>query len=370
MQCPKCGNEQNNTIECESCGLFFAKYKEHMKAKKQENESITYQYQQKSNKLPWLIASVIVVVALTVFMLSGDEKTTPAELTSVVTAPEKSSPDSDQTDIDEYSGGINLVSQLSESSPAHNAVEEARNATVLIQTSWGSGTGFFFTSDCKIITNRHVINFGEEKIAAIQQQIDYRADQLERHKEDMKRYKQEYYKRCPACKHSDFVRSMTQIKEEYNAAEGELREVEKELFNLKYLNELKVTLTDGTEMEATLLFESDDFDLALLQLRANAHCPTIKSGSSSNLTFGEKLYTIGNPIGLRHVVTSGVFSGRIILNGAEMIQTDAPINPGNSGGPLINEKGEVQGINTLIIKNTEGIGFAIPIETAINEFDL
>lgn len=370
MQCPKCGNKQNDTIECKSCGLIFAKYKGYLEAKKQENESVTYQYQQSNNKLPWLIASVVIVIALTFFILRGEETNIPTKLTSVVTAPEKSSPDSDQSDINDYNGGINLVAQLSESSPAHNAIEEARNATVLVQTSWGSGTGFFFTSDCKIITNRHVIKFSEEKIAAVQKLIDDRTDQLERHKKKMKRYKQEYFKRCQGCKHSDFVRSMTEIKEEYNAAEDELRTVKKELFNLKYLNELKVILTDSTEMEATLLYESDNFDLALLQLRDKAHCPAIKPASSNNLTFGETLYTIGNPVGLRHVVTSGVYSGRIKLNGTEMIQTDAPINPGNSGGPLINEKGEVHGINTLIIKNTEGIGFAIPIETAINEFDL
>ena len=119
-----------------------------------------------------------------------------------------------------------------------------------------------------------------------------------------------------------------------------------------------------------LLYESDKYDLALLQLSDKAYCPVIRSAPSDNLKYGETLYTIGNPVGLHHVVTSGVFSGYLKLETVEMIQTDAPINPGNSGGPLINKKGEGYGINTIIIKKTEGIGFAIPIEMAINEFDL
>jgi len=78
------------------------------------------------------------------------------------------------------------------------------------------------------------------------------------------------------------------------------------------------------------------------------------------------VYTIGNPVGLRNTVTSGVFSGYRQMEATKdlLLQTDAPINPGNSGGPLFNMNGEVVGINTAIVASGQGIGFAIPINVA------
>ena len=85
---------------------------------------------------------------------------------------------------------------------------------------------------------------------------------------------------------------------------------------------------------------------------------------------GDRVYTIGSPVGLRNTVTAGVFSGlrKREEDGNVLIQTDAPINPGNSGGPLIDERGYVRGVNTMILMNTEGIGFAIPIEKVFEDF--
>jgi S1-C subfamily serine protease len=91
-------------------------------------------------------------------------------------------------------------------------------------------------------------------------------------------------------------------------------------------------------------------------------------GSSTELEVGERLFTIGNPVGLAYTVTSGVFSGQRSDGEQRLLQTDAPINPGNSGGPLLEENGQVVGINTLVLRGAQGIGFAIPIETAYEEF--
>ena len=76
------------------------------------------------------------------------------------------------------------------------------------------------------------------------------------------------------------------------------------------------------------------------------------------------------PVGLGHSVTSGVFSGHREIEGVALLQTDAPINPGNSGGPLVDETGRVLGINTLKLRDTDGIGFAIPYSTALREQNL
>jgi S1-C subfamily serine protease len=83
---------------------------------------------------------------------------------------------------------------------------------------------------------------------------------------------------------------------------------------------------------------------------------------------GERLYTIGNPSGLTDTVTSGVFSGQRGAGSQRLLQTDAPINPGNSGGPLVTESGRVVGINSMVMRGVQGIGFAIPIEAVYEEF--
>jgi len=114
-------------------------------------------------------------------------------------------------------------------------------------------------------------------------------------------------------------------------------------------------------------------DLALLQINAPNLQPVTLS-DSSELMVGQKVYAIGNPFGLNGTMTRGIISSIRSIRGPEggpiedAIQTDAAINPGNSGGPLLNSRGEVIGINTLIAtggaEQSSGIGFAIPINTA------
>jgi serine protease Do len=113
-------------------------------------------------------------------------------------------------------------------------------------------------------------------------------------------------------------------------------------------------------------------DLALLKSDLQ-DVPPVVLGDSSQVKVGEWVVAIGNPFGLHHSVTTGIISAKerhtgSLSSGYEgFLQTDAAINPGNSGGPLVNLKGEVIGINTAIVSSTgtyEGIGFAIPINTA------
>jgi serine protease Do len=101
--------------------------------------------------------------------------------------------------------------------------------------------------------------------------------------------------------------------------------------------------------------------------------PLLKIGNSDKLRVGDSVFAIGNPFGLEQTVTAGIVSakGRVIGSGPydNFIQTDASINPGNSGGPLFNLDGEVIGINTAIVARGQGIGFAIPINTAKDMFE-
>ena len=135
-------------------------------------------------------------------------------------------------------------------------------------------------------------------------------------------------------------------------------------------SQIVVSTRDNEEYEADLLGLDENNDLALLKLKnAPASLPAAPMGSSSDLMIGESVIAIGNPMGFSNTVTTGVVSAlKRQVKGEEgaiysdFIQTDAAINPGNSGGPLLNALGEVIGINTAIIRNAEGIGFAIPVD--------
>jgi len=135
-----------------------------------------------------------------------------------------------------------------------------------------------------------------------------------------------------------------------------------------------VTTLQGNEYTAKIVGTDPSTDLALLKVDEN-NSPYVGLGDSTKLRAGEWVLAIGNPLGFEHTVTAGIVSAKGRQLGAGMnlptyqdyIQTDAAINPGNSGGPLVNTKGEVVGINSLISTTTGGnigIGFAIPSSLA------
>jgi serine protease Do len=133
--------------------------------------------------------------------------------------------------------------------------------------------------------------------------------------------------------------------------------------------EIKVKLESGKEYDAKVIGHDPKTDLALIQVKLDESFPTpAPLGDSGAIRVGDWVMAVGNPFGLGQTVTTGIISakGRIIGAGPydDFLQTDAAINPGNSGGPLCNMKGEVIGINTAIIAQGQGIGFAIPINMA------
>ena len=134
---------------------------------------------------------------------------------------------------------------------------------------------------------------------------------------------------------------------------------------------VKVTLKDGREFEGKVQGVDPLTDVAVVKINAK-ELPQVALGRSDNIVPGQWAIAIGNPLGLDNTVTVGIISatGRsssqvgIPDKRVRFIQTDAAINPGNSGGPLLNDQGEVIGINTAIRADAQGLGFAIPIETA------
>ncbi|MEM9266724.1 MAG: HhoA/HhoB/HtrA family serine endopeptidase [Cyanobacteria bacterium P01_F01_bin.13] len=129
-----------------------------------------------------------------------------------------------------------------------------------------------------------------------------------------------------------------------------------------------VTLKDGRILDGRVLGSDPVTDIAVIKVDER-NLPTVALGDSDQLQPGEWSIAIGNPLGLDNTVTVGIVSavGRssnqvgVPDKRVEFIQTDTAINPGNSGGPLLNQQGEVIGVNTAIINGAQGLGFAIPI---------
>lgn len=141
-------------------------------------------------------------------------------------------------------------------------------------------------------------------------------------------------------------------------------------------------MNNGESVQGKVVWVQEDIDLAIIKINKK-NLNVAKLGDSDNLKIGNEVWAIGNPLGVefQRTTTKGIISGinRTLTfeeNGStifmeDLIQTDASINSGNSGGPLINDRGEVIGVNTVKITTAEGIGFAVPvniIKPVINSF--
>lgn len=138
---------------------------------------------------------------------------------------------------------------------------------------------------------------------------------------------------------------------------------------------MKVILADGTTHESVRVLGTDPLnDIAFLKVDGVSNLPTVSLGDSASIRVGQRVVAIGNSLGqYQNTVTSGIISGvgrpisaqsgDTVETLTDLLQTDAAINPGNSGGPLLNLSGQVIGINTAIVEDAQGIGFAIPVNS-------
>jgi serine protease Do len=375
VKCPKCGHEQDDAVRCGSCGVYFAKLAQPPPPSVPRDRRASSEPKASGFGPGVLVLAVIATVAIVYGVLHHRSSApAPQEPSAGGTPPSDAAARGTAASpgAAELSG---LEAQLARSHPARNAIEAARNATVFIKTGWGLGSGFIIDEDCHVITNRHVVESDGARVAAtVSRDPQLRAgiagarQQLQTALVQARRLRRSL--------ESEPGTNLEQIEldDKIAAMEEQLAHLPErvdEAISAKVEDSARTGFTailvDGTEYDGLHAEFADHADLALFQL-PSSHCPHVMTGSSTGLDLGERLFTIGNPSGLAYTVTSGVFSGQRSDGEQRLLQTDAPINPGNSGGPLLEENGEVVGINTLVLRGVQGIGFAIPIETAYEEF--
>jgi len=296
------------------------------------------------------------------------------------------------------SGFRDIEKDLTEKYRPKSDIEKASLSTVTIKTSIGQGSGFFINENGYILTNKHVLRVdetemkkAEEFIARVDNRIEddeaaiaEAENRLRRMRSDLDDYKasidrmtdpnaqiiamQKY--RSQSAQYDFYEAQLRKRKNEFEEKISKYRqekgEFTKKARTAKYDRQFVVILKDKTELEANLVSVSNDHDLALLRID-RCKSPYLQSGAPNQLIQGMSVFAIGSPLGFGDSISSGVLSGY----DPDYIRTDARINPGNSGGPLITADGKVIGINTLklITQKFEGMGFAIPVTKALQEFN-
>jgi serine protease Do len=373
MRCPKCDHEQDNTVECEVCGVIFERFRKIQERRNEEEAQRALTPGKAGTNLKLLQAVLlVVVVAVTTWYFTGKQSLPPAgQPAKEPAAPAAALPS--PADSPAINTPVPPRPAKPEAAvPRTNSIERARNATVSIETPWGTGSGFFINKNY-IVTNRHVVQFDEKKLAEFRHKVETsrRLISLEQQKISDMKHKLQQLPKGPS--KSQLALIIDAEEEELKKVQPTHEEGERRLARLERKvqpSDIKIVLVDGSEHVANYLLVSDSYDLALMSLFSGERTFIDKPPAGSTLQQGDKIYAIGSPVGLRHTVTAGIFSGYRAQgkDGQIYLQTDAAINPGNSGGPLIDEKGYVRGVTTMILRETEGIGFAIPIEKVVEEF--
>ena len=291
-----------------------------------------------------------------------------------------------------------IKTELEKKYNPHSAIDAATLAVVAIETSLGSGSGFFFSEDGYILTNKHVVrpsetdkwqelqdtvNDNEQQFKEARKALARRSEDLAEMRAALKDYEQEIERkigsgrraaeaeyRILSARYEKYNKEYIEVKKDLDLKEREFKSAKSE-FEMQsgaaaFARNFKIFLKDDSRLSARLVGVSRDHDLALLKLDGYK-TPSIKPGSIGRLSQGMTVFAVGSPLGLKDSVTSGVVS-RIH---DDYVATDTKILPGNSGGPLLTDDGLVVGINTLRVSQslgTEGFGLAIPINIVNEEF--
>ena len=274
--------------------------------------------------------------------------------------------------------------------------DEASLAVVTVQTSSGSGSGFFVTDDGYIITNRHVVRPAtssqwkdaetqlaehREKLEDLKSRIDIDEEALndqERTIDDNREYMESTRASASERKrYQRYVKRYEKNKAQHDKNVANYRKYEREYRKRKsdfgfsssmsnFSRKFTIVLKDGKKLKARLVKISKNMDLALLKLD-NYSTPFLPLSSKKYPRQGTKVFAIGSPLGITDSLTSGI----ITKSSKDHLFTDTQILPGNSGGPLIDTDGKVLGVNTAVLAKSQysdGLGLAIYASHIRKEF--
>jgi S1-C subfamily serine protease len=371
MNCPKCGHAQDGSVRCDACGVYFAKLQP-APPPQRAREASADAGSSRGLGAGALFATALVTGTL-VFLLMRDR--TPAVQRQAASPTVPANPDPDSPARTSAPGPAAAPPVPARTTRSAHPLEAARRATVFIRTEWGLGSGFIVSRDCHVITNRHVVETDGARVAGqVLGDPETRARIANAEQQLRLSLQRDRALRRALARQPGTNLEQIQLDQRIKTQEGQLADLSGQL-GRRISDSVEgagrkgftAMLVDGKEFRALHATLSDRHDLAYFQLPA-ANCEYIAAGDSQALGIGDRLYTVGNPSGITYTVTSGVYSGSRVIEGLELLQTDAPISSGNSGGPLITENGEVVGINTLVLRGVPGVGFAIPIEIARQEF--
>lgn len=289
---------------------------------------------------------------------------------------------------------------LQEKYKPKSQLESATLAVVTVKTKLGSGSGFFISDNCYLITNKHVVrptstrswktsqaDISNDKVSLkeAQRYISEEKERLEINKRKLDEYRSyidglrlgsnrtneeaEYKYRL-----RDYNRDIERLDEKIVRTKHQKQEYQRKRSSFSMdssisnvANSFEITLKDNTKIRAKLIKLSKKVDLALLKING-CKAPFLALNQSIQPFQGMKIFAVGSPLGLKDHVTAGIITN--VADGS--INTDAQILPGNSGGPLITTNGEVIGVNTLKVSrdnpNSEGFGIAIPANVILREF--
>jgi len=254
-----------------------------------------------------------------------------------------------------------------------DAIQKALNATVSVRTPWGSIGSGFFIGEHDVITNKHVVKNDTSNDDSLAGKVERNRKIIDLENEKIIDWKKKVQQMPAGPTRTQWELFIQGREEDLSKAQSVQRENEEKLAKLKEqmkTTEIKIITSDNKEYLVDRIITSDTHDLALLKVSSVSGQALKPKASGRNIEQGQEVYTIGSPMGLSNTVTSGIFSAyrKHGENNETYLQFDAAINPGNSGGPLIDKEGNVLGVNTMMLSQAAGIGFAIPIEVVFEDF--
>ena len=372
--CPKCSSKLTNKVECTSCGLIFDKYfQAEARRKAQAEKDAEKKERFRKHVLVALSGLILAGIAAAAFLFWVRTDVPP------VTKQDASLTDNSRDGVEQETEhpdvqkpkDIGVIGKGGDGDKQF--IQNAINATVTVETPWGAVGSGFFINENSLVTNRHVAEFNIKDFEVFRKKVAKGREEANLEADAIKELKQKLDGMPDGPNRTQVFNLIHEKEAGLNNYLSQLQKAEKEVADMdekRLSQDIKIILADGSEHSVSTILLSDAHDLALLKVYGVNTAILRPNKNGRHLEQGDTVFTIGSPSGLRNTVTSGIFSGyrKAAGNDDIYLQIDAPINPGNSGGPLIDGHGNVYGVNTMILTNTEGLGFAIPIEAVFDDF--